>query len=95
MEKQTITITIPKKLSEELKAYIRANDIEDENEFLLKIFKQGFTIEKYGMLVSVNHKPQIIEEVELEPVKQPPIKVDTDKKNKDLKKKEVDIYGES
>jgi len=37
-----------KKLKDEVWDYCRVNDITNINEFMIKIFKSGFTSEKYG-----------------------------------------------
>jgi hypothetical protein len=39
---------IPKKLKDEIWEYCRLNDISNIDEFILKMVRQGYTIEKYG-----------------------------------------------
>lgn len=39
---------IPKQLNNEIWEYCRANNITNIDEFIIKLIKQGFTIEKFG-----------------------------------------------
>jgi hypothetical protein len=40
---------LPKNLKDEIWEYCRINDISNIDEFTLKLVKQGFSIEKYGI----------------------------------------------
>ena len=76
---------IPKKIKDEIWEYCKANDITDIDGFNQKIFKQGFTLEKYGagpntkivekevikeVPVEVEKIVEIIKEVEVEKIVQ-------------------------
>jgi hypothetical protein len=54
---------IPKKLKDEIWDYCRSNDISSVDEFIQKMVKQGFNIEKYGTSPFGNStvEPEIIE----------------------------------
>lgn len=43
-------MVIPKILEKEIIDYCKANSIDDVNNFILKLIKQSFTIEKYGLM---------------------------------------------
>jgi hypothetical protein len=45
---------IPKQLNSEIQLYCKANKIEDVDLFIIKMIKQGFTIEKYGSEPVIN-----------------------------------------
>lgn len=40
---------IPTKLKREIDEYCKANSIDDIDQFIIKVLKRGFTMEKYGM----------------------------------------------
>ena len=40
---------IPEILKKEINEYCRANNITNIDEFTIKILKQGFTVEKFGL----------------------------------------------
>lgn len=50
---------LPKKLKKEIDDYCKLNDIKDVQEFVSKVLKDGFDIERYGLLD--NNQPKIIE----------------------------------
>ncbi len=50
---------LPKKLKKEIDDYCKLNDIKDVQEFVNKVLKDGFDIERYGLLD--NNQPKIIE----------------------------------
>jgi len=39
---------VPKKLKDEIWEYCRLNDISNIDEFIIKMIRQGYTIEKFG-----------------------------------------------
>ena len=41
-------MTIPKQLNDEIWDYCRANNITAIDDFMVKLLRQGFTVEKYG-----------------------------------------------
>lgn len=49
---------IPKEIKDEIWNYCRVNNITNIDEFTIKLLKQGFTIEKFGMPVIVQEKQQ-------------------------------------
>jgi hypothetical protein len=52
---------LPKKIKDELYDYCRLNDILNIEEFIIKMLKQGFTVEKFGS--SPNTKEKVIEKI--------------------------------
>jgi len=53
---------IPKKLKDEIWDYCRSNDISGIDDFIQKMVKQGFNIEKYGTSpFNINKEPEVIE----------------------------------
>lgn len=52
---------LPKKIKDELYDYCRLNDILNIEEFILKMVKQGFTVEKFGGSPTIKEK--IVEKV--------------------------------
>lgn len=65
---------LPKQLSDEVWDFCRLNNITNIDEFKLKLFKQGFTSEKYGAT------PQTIEKiVEVEKIIEKTIEVSIEK----------------
>jgi len=57
---------IPKPLNDEIWDYCRVNSITNIDEFIIKLVKQGFTIEKFGATPKPNEK--IIEKIVEVPV---------------------------
>lgn len=43
-----MTMMLPRELNDEIWDYCRINNITDIDEFKIKCFRQGFTVEKYG-----------------------------------------------
>jgi len=60
-------------LKKEIETYCKLNNISDINLFFNKILKQGFSIEKYGMLTNNEIKKEIIIEPIIEEEKTKPI----------------------
>jgi hypothetical protein len=52
-------MTIPKNIKNDINQYCKLNNIENVDSFILKVLKNGFDIEKYGLLNDVT--PKIIE----------------------------------
>jgi len=70
---------IPYELNEEITEYCRFNDIDDVQKFIVKMVRQGYTVEKYGTSPIV---PQVIEkEVEkiVEKIVEVPVEVVVEK----------------
>jgi hypothetical protein len=59
---------IPKELKDEIWEYCRSNDILNVNDFMLRLVKQGFTIEKFGATPNSNVVEKIIEKIVEVPV---------------------------
>jgi len=49
-QKNSLIYDIPKKVYEDVEKYCKLNNIDDIGDFMFKCFKQGFDIEKYGLL---------------------------------------------
>lgn len=65
MEKnKSLTINLSYSEGIDLNSFITLNKIEDENKFNKKCWKQGFDIEKYGLLVPTDNVKEKIVEVE-------------------------------
>ena len=90
---------IPKQLKDEIWDYCRVNNITNIDDFMVKLIRQGFTMEKYGSTPVIPNKTQkqvteapiepVIEEVP-QKVKPKPVKK-VDNKKQDNK---TDLYGE-
>lgn len=101
-------ITIPEELNNEIQEYCKYNDINNINDFIIKLIRQGFTSEKYGSIPFKNSEiKEIIKEVEV--IKEVYVTKDDELNNKitslENKNKELnmlidklnnkkDIYGE-
>ncbi len=92
-----LTMEIPKELKKEIIDYCKLNNIEDVDAFILKNFKQGFNIEKYGTspFKVKEQEPKIIEKeiiktitatTEVEVIKEVPVEV--------IKEVEVEVVKE-
>jgi hypothetical protein len=66
---------IPKQLKDDIWDYCRANNITNIDEFIVKLIRQGFTIEKFGATPIIPGKPnkvtpeipvEVIEPISLE-----------------------------
>ena len=65
MEKnKSLTINLSYSEGIDLNSFITLNKIEDENKFNKKCWKQGFDIEKYGLLVPTDNVREKIVEIE-------------------------------
>lgn len=67
-QKNFLTYDVPKKVFNDVEKYCVLNKIDNINDFMFKCFKQGFDIEKYGLLGDDGQlKPiekEVIKEVE-------------------------------
>ena len=70
---------IPKELNDEIWEYCRINNITDINGFIIKLVKQGFTIQKYGGTpYAIDNGPkevEVIKVVKEEVIKEVPVEV--------------------
>lgn len=66
---------IPKQLKDDIWDYCRANNITNIDEFIVRLIRQGFTIEKFGATPIISGKPnkvtpeipvEVIEPISLE-----------------------------
>jgi len=83
-------VEIPTKLKEEIIQYCKSNDIENVDRFILKMLKQGFNVEKYGMLPQGMITQQTSDTVQ--PVNELFETKDIPEKNN--KESDKDLYGE-
>lgn len=93
-------IEIAKNLEKEINDYCKINKIDNVNDFINKIIKSGFTIEKFGNhppeeIINKKRKSKPIEVESEEPVKETKIKqkLQVIEKTKKIESKR-DIYGE-
>jgi hypothetical protein len=77
---------IPNKLKEEISQYCNVNNIENVDTFIVRMLKQGFNIEKYGLLSPGVPKHSNGDDI------QPTTQVNINTKDKIEKK--TDLYGE-
>jgi hypothetical protein len=54
---------IPKKLKDEIEDYCKLNNIINIDEFMLKLLRRGFTVEKYGATPASNQVEKIVEKI--------------------------------
>lgn len=62
---------LPQSLYDEISNFCKVNSIENVNDFILKLTKQGFTIEKYGATPKervVEKTVEIVKEVPVEKI---------------------------
>ena len=60
---------IPKQLKDDIWDYCRANNITNIDEFIVKLIRQGFTVEKFGATPIVPIKPsKVVPEVPIESI---------------------------
>jgi hypothetical protein len=95
---------IPQALNNEIINYCKLNNITDIDSFILKMIKQGFTVEKYGATPKAQIIEKVVEKVitnddeikklheELLEEKNKNIELN---KKIDIREKIKDIYGES
>jgi hypothetical protein len=83
---------LPDKLKNDIIEYCKLNNIDDVNKFIIKLIRDSFTIEKFGLLPNIPIKK--VEEVKKETIE---IKVEqiipTEKSVPEIKSNK-DIYGE-
>jgi len=99
-------MNLPTKLKQEIELYCKANGIEDIDQFIIRILKRGFSIEKFGIAPVINqmgeNPGETIDSIQVNIVPKEPIqRIDVDfeirpdgttKFNKVEDKK--DLYGE-
>ena len=92
MEKnKSLTINLSYSEGIDLNSFITLNNIEDEAKFNKKCWKQGFDIEKYGLLVPVDNVKEKI--IEIEKIVEVPVEIVVEKvievnNNEDSQKKQ-------
>lgn len=59
---------LPKDLKEEIWDYCRLNDITNIDEFVIKMIKQGFTVEKFGATPTTKVVEKVVEKIVEVPV---------------------------
>jgi hypothetical protein len=76
-EKNSLIYDIPKKVYEDVEKYCKLNNIDDIGDFMFKCFKQGFDIEKYGLLGDDSGKTGGVQEkrVEIEVIREKRVEV--------------------
>ena len=91
---------IPKELNNEIWDYCRANSIVAIDDFIIKLIKQGFTIEKFGATPQPREKvvEKIVEKVVEVPVEkiiekfiEVPVTVENEEVNNSLKSKILEV----
>lgn len=99
---------LPKKLTDEIWEYCRANGITDIDGFITKMTRDGFTVERYGFKPEINPPtkkvppaPEPVKEQPKEEIKVPPVPEPVKEQPKEQPKEEVkeqpverDIYDE-
>jgi seryl-tRNA synthetase len=94
---------LPKNLNDDIAGYCKANNILNIDEFIIKMVKQGFTVEKYGATPHSVVSEKVVEKIITndEDVKKLTDELETLKnKNAELQQKisvlekRKDIYGE-
>lgn len=80
-----MNIDIPKKLSDEIQLFCKSNNIENVDEFVVKLLKKGFDIEKWGDINIYTPPideviPSVIEEKPKKTIHIPSIKIVKDEK---------------
>ena len=63
---------IPKKLKDEIWEYCRLNDISNIDEFIIKMIRQGYTIEKFGSTPLGGNEVKEIEKI-VEVIREVPV----------------------
>lgn len=69
-------MTLPTSLNNDIWEYCRANAITNIDEFIIKLVKQGFTIEKFGATPQPNEK--IVEKIVERTIEVPVPMIDTE-----------------
>ena len=85
----------PKVLKDEIWNYCRVNDIPNIDDFMLKLLKQGFTIEKFGATPETRTVEKIIEKIVEVPVEKIVEKIITnDEETKKLAEENTKLVNE-
>lgn len=85
---------LPDKLKYDITEYCRINDIQDVNSFILKLIRQAFTSEKFGLVPEIFRKKNDVEIVVEEKIQEEPVTPIIEEVIKDdveIKKYEIDI----
>jgi vacuolar-type H+-ATPase subunit I/STV1 len=86
---------LPKTINDEIWDYCRTNGITNIDEFIIKLVKQGFTIEKYGATPQSPEKiVEKIVEVPVERIVEKEIYITNDEEVKKLTDKVVELTNE-
>lgn len=95
---------IPKQLKDDIWDYCRVNSITNIDEFIVKLIRQGFTIEKFGATPMITNKPSKVTPVVPETIKEKKttvkkVKAEVETINKEIstrdqKNNKIDLYGE-
>ena len=64
---------LPDKLKYDITEYCRINDIQDVNSFILKLIRQAFTSEKFGLVPEIFRKKNDVEIVVEEKIQEEPV----------------------
>lgn len=78
---------IPKQLKNDIWDYCRANNLTNIDEFIVKLIRQGFTIEKFGATPMVSNR--VIPEVPVEEIESISLEVPENIKNNKATVKKV------
>lgn len=71
-------MNLPKQINDEIWDYCRNNSVTNIDEFVIKLVRQGFTVEKFGATPQINEKiVEKIVEVQVEKIVEVPM-VDTE-----------------
>lgn len=86
-------INIPKQLMDEVWDYCRLNNIPNIEEFIVKMVRQGFTVEKYGATPVTKTVEKIVEKIIEVPVEkivekiiEVPVEMEDDELSKNYEK---------
>jgi hypothetical protein len=83
-----MSLNIPKELKDDILNYCKINDISNVDDFIIKMIKQGHTIERYG--AAPNTKEKIVEKIiEVEKIVEKVIEVPVEKIIEKIIEKEV------
>lgn len=91
---------IPKELNNEIWDYCRANSIVAIDDFIIKLIKQGFTVEKFGATPQPREKvvEKIVEKIIevpvdkiIEKIVEVPVTVENEEVNNSLKNKILEV----
>jgi hypothetical protein len=87
-------MNLPKQLNDEIWDYCRANSITNVDEFITKMVKRGFTIEKFGTEPQVNQQAKPVAAEPTPAPSEPVTEPQPHKKHVEIPQSK-DIYGEN